>query len=337
MSAPKNTTIVLAIALSLWAVAPTLRAEETPSEPQPQAWNLRSGAEFGKGGTRSFAMTADYSGHVESSADDVKYATFGVSGARTKAPGTTGLLGTAAGPSVTTDGGVNAGYGTQRIRGHVGFDATLEQDLRRSQQIRAGVDLTHNGWSGMLEGSHRRTDFVDFNVTPAAAAAVGITLPSAALAGCSITDRGIGTKIGYDGQTWSIYGAGNWNSFKKADCSFDVTAVQNAGLLDALAFENLAGSFLQRALGRTAGRIGRKAQLLKSDMSLSLSHMIGSTNVSVDFDRSKDQFGGGTQSTYDVTGSHPVGANCSIDIAVGATVQNSKKSPYLGFYVTVGL
>jgi hypothetical protein len=330
MSAPKNTAIVLAFALSLCAAAPTLRAEEQPSDQQPQAWNLRSGAEFGKGGTRSFTMTADYSGHVESAADDVKYATFGLSGLRTKAPGTTG-------PSVTTDGGITAGYGTQRIRGHLGFDATLEQDLRRSQQISGGVDLAYNGWSAMLEGSHRRTDFVDFNVTPAAAAAVGIILPSAALAGCSITDRGVGTKIGYDGQTWSIYGTGNWNSFKKADCSFDVTAAQNAGLLDALAFENLAGGFLQRAYGRTAGRIGRQTQLLKSDTSISLSHMLGSTNLSVDYDRAKFQFGGATQSTYDITGSHPVGQNCSLELALGTTVQNSKKSPYLGLYVTVGL
>jgi hypothetical protein len=333
MSESKISALVLAFAPVLCAGATNLHAQDVPTEQPPQAWELRSGAEFGKGGTRSFTMSADYSGHVESGADDAKYATFGVSGLRIKAPAVAGTLA----PSVTTDGGISAGYGTQRIRGHAGFDATLEQDVRRSQQINAGIDLAYRGFSGMLEGSHRRTDFVDFNVTPAAAAVAGITLPSAALAGCSLTDRGIGTKLGYEGQSWTVTASGNWNSYKKADCSFDVTAVQNAGLLDTGVFETLAGGILQRALGRTAGRIGRRAQLLKSDMSVSVAHMISTTNVTVDFDKSKDEFGGATQSTYDITGSHPVGGNSSLELAIGTTVQNSKKSPYLGLYVTVGL
>ena len=330
MSASKRKAAVWSIALVLTAGATAIRAEEQPSEPQPQAWNLRSGLEVGKGGTRGYSLAADYSGHVESNTDDVKFATFGLFGTRDKAPG-------APDASVTSDGAIYAGYGNQRIRGHLGFDAALQQEFRRSQQIRGGIDLAYNGWSAMLEGSHRRTDFIDFPVTPAAAAAVGITLPSTGLAGCSITDRGVGTTLGYDGQTWSIYAAGNWNSFKKADCSFDVTAVENAGLLDALAFKQLSGGFLQKAIGRTAGRIGRRSQLLKSDMSFGLSHMVRSTNLSFDFARSKDQFGGGTQTTYNITGSHPVAANVSIDLALGTTVQNSKRSPYLGFYVTVGL
>jgi hypothetical protein len=291
---------------------------------------------LGKGGSRGISIAADYSGHLETSTDDVKYATFGLNGLRTKAPAPKAALADI-GTSVTTDGGIYVGYGNARIRGHLGFDAAHEQEFRRSKQIAGGIDLAYSGWNAMLEGSHRRTDFVDFSVSPDTAALVGIILPSAGLAGCSVTDRGIGTRLGYDGQTWTVFAAGRWNSYKKVECSFDVTAPQNSGILDQLAFEQLAGNFLLKAIGRTGGRIGRQAELLKSDMSLGFSHMLRSTNLGFDFARSKDQFGGGTQSNYELTGSHPAGTNCSIDIALGATAANSKRSPYIGFYVTVGL
>lgn len=318
----------------LASLAPTVRAEEGALLADSQ-WLVHGGGDVGKDHSRGVSASIDYTGRSNSTASDSRYWDAGGAFSRSQA----NVNATALRPETETrtgTGSAYASYGSERWRGVLGFDATKDEGLRKSQRVSGGVDFNHGAFGANLTASHRRTTFDDFTISAVAAALLGIPLGSDAVVGCSITDKGIGARLGYNGAAFGAYASGNTYHYDKASCATNFTLPDRLQRLTDSDFFDLAGRFLDRARSRAGGRIGQNSRLLKSEFGAGVS-FAWKIQWALDYMRYEDQFGGGTSSNYSLTGTLGLASNVSLDLTLGNTSGDGGSAPYVGVMLAVGL
>lgn len=325
-------SVALAAALTL-AVMPA-QADETGPSPDSQ-WMLRGGLDLGRDHSRGVGASVDYTGHTAIMPADERYFDAGFAFSRSQStPKSTALR---AGADTRTGAGNGyVSYGTERWRGVLGLDAANDSYLRKSKRVTLGVDFTHKGFSANLNGSHRKTDFDTFTMDPTIAENLGITLGGTGSTSCTVTDKGVGGRVGYNGSAWGAYATGNSYSFDKVKCSFDFSVPDALQQLSAADFFGLAGRFLDRARARVGGRIGESSRLLKSEFGLG-ANLDFWIHWSVDYLRSKDAFGQASTSSYALTGTFNLAPNVSLDVTLGSTSGDGGSLPFAGVMLAVAM
>jgi hypothetical protein len=183
----------------------------------------------------------------------------------------------------------------------------------------------------------RETRFDNFEVSTNTASRFGARLAAAAKASCSLRDLGYGASVGYGAHGWTLTVSGSWNDYDTIECGFDVAVPTALLRLDRAGFEALAGSFLNRAVARSGGRIGEDTRLLQSAEGVTLAYDWDKVTLQLDYQRSRDEFGGATQDAYSVTSRLAVTTRVALDIVLGTTVRDSAGTPYMGLYVSASL
>ena len=324
----------LTVVLLLASLTPAVRADDGALLADSQ-WVVHGGGDVGKDHSRGVSASIDYTGRSNSTAGDSRYWDAGGAFSRSQS----NVKATAANPETETrtgTGNAYASYGSERWRGVLGFDATKDEGLRKSQRVSGGVDFAQGALGANLTVSHRRTTFDDFTISSAAAALLGIPLGSDTLVGCSITDKGVGARLGYNGAAFGAYASGNTYHYDKASCATNFVLPDRLQRLTDSDFLDLAGRFLDRARSRVGGRIGQNSRLLKSEFGAGFS-FAWKIQWAVDYMRSQDQFGGATTSNYALTGILGLASNVSLDLTLGRTSGDGGSSPYLGVMLAVGL
>ena len=325
---------LLAVALLLTSLTPTVRAEDGALLAD-SAWLVRGGGDVGKDQSRGISASIDYTGRSNANESESRYWDAGGAFSRSQS----NVESTALRPKTETRTGTGNGYasyGSERWRGVLGFDATKDEGLRKSQRVSGGVDFAHGAFGANLTASRRRTTFEDFTISPAAAALLGIPLGSNAIVGCSITDKGVGARVGYSGAVFGAYASGNTYHYDKAACATNFVLPDRLQRLSDADFFELAGRFLDRARSRRGGRIGQNSRLLKSEFGAGFS-FAWRIQWTVDYMRYEDQFGGATGSNYALTGTLGLASNVSLDLTLGNTSGDGGSAPYLGVMLAVGL
>ena len=328
------TRIALAATLVLAAATPAALAEEGGPQPESQ-WLLHGGFDLGRNHSRGVTSSVDYTGRNNATALDSRYWDAGAAFSRSQST----VKATRLRPSAETrtgSGDAYASYGTERWRGVLGFDATKDEGFRKSQRVSAGVDFAHNGFAANLTASRRRTVFDDFILSVQAARFLGISLPAAVNLDCSITDKGIGARLGYQGASWGAYASGNSYHYDKAACSANFALPDVLRRLSDSDFFALGGRFFDRARGRVGGRIGQNSRLLKNEFGVGFNLAWG-LQWSVDYLRSKDQFGAASTSNYSLTGTLGLASNVSLDMTIGNTSGDGGGAQYLGLMLAVAM
>lgn len=323
-----------AMALLLAGLTPAVHAEDGALLADSQ-WLVHGGGDVGKDHSRGVSVSIDYTGRSNSTASDSRYWDAGGAFSRSQA----NVEATELRPETETrtgTGSAYASYGSERWRGVLGFDATKDEGLRKSQRVSGGVDFAHGAFGANLTASRRRTTFDDFTISAAAAALLQIPLATDALVGCSITDKGIGARLGYNGASFGAYASGNTYHYDKASCATNFTLPDRLRRLTDADFFELAGRFLDRARSRAGGRIGQNSRLLKSEFGAGVS-FAWKIQWALDYMRYEDQFGGATASNYSLTGTLGLASNVSLDLTLGRTSGDGGSAPYLGVMLAVGL
>jgi hypothetical protein len=324
----------LAMVLLLASLTPAVHAEDGALLADSQ-WLVHGGGDVGKDHSRGVSASIDYTGRSNSNASDSRY--WDAGGAFSRSQST--VKATVLRPETETrtgTGNAYASYGSERWRGVLGFDATKDEGLRKSQRVSGGVDFAHGAFGANLTASRRRTTFDDFTISAAAAALLGIPLGTDAIVGCSITDKGIGARVGYNGASFGAYASGNTYHYDKAACATNFVLPDRLQRLSDADFFDLAGRFLDRARSRRGGRIGQNSRLLKSEFGAGFS-FAWHLQWAVDYLRYEDQFGGATGSNYSLTGTLGLASNVSLDLTLGNTSGDGGSAPYLGVMLAVGL
>ena len=325
---------VIAAALMFCALTPAVHAEDGALLADSQ-WLVHGGGDFGKDHSRGVSASIDYTGRSNSSALDSRYWDAGGAFSRSQS----NVEATVLRPATETRTGTGNGYvsyGSERWRGVLGFDATKDEGLRKSQRVSGGVDFARGAFGANLTASRRRTTFDDFTISATAAALLGIPLGTDAIVGCSITDKGIGARVGYNGASFGAYALGNTYHYDKASCATNFTLPDRLQRLSDADFFELAGRLLDRARSRMGGRIGQNSRLLKSEFGAGIS-FAWRIQWAVDYMRYEDQFGGATGSNYSLTGTLGLASNVSLDLTLGNTSGDGGSAPYLGVMLAVGL
>lgn len=323
--------------LAVWMLAcliPPAHAQEAAPAPDSQ-WMLRGGLDVGRDHSRGVQVSVDYTGRTNVTPLDDRY--WDVGGAFSRSQATVKSTAMRAGAETRTGTGNGyASYGTQRWRGVLGFEATKDEALRKSQRWSGGVDFAHGGFGANLTLSHRRTVFEDFTPSAQAAEDLGVTLPGAVTANCSLIDKGLGGRLGYRGSAWSAYATGSSFHYDKVKCGFDAALPDVLQRLSTADFFGFADGFLDRARARVAGRIGQQSRLLKSEFGLGASVTWG-IDWALDYLRSTDEFGGAKLSNYALTGTLGLAPNVSLDLTLGSTSGDLGSAPYLGVMLAVAM
>ena len=325
---------IVAAVFLIAALAPAVHAEDGALLADSQ-WLVHGGGDVGKDHSRGVSASIDYTGRTNANASDSRY--WDAGGAFSRSQST--VKSTALRPETETrtgTGNAYASYGSERWRGVLGFDATKDEGLRKSQRVSGGVDFAHGAFGANLTASRRRTTFDDFTISAAAAALLGIPLGTDAIVGCSITDKGVGARVGYNGASFGAYASGNTYHYDKAACATNFVLPDRLQRLSDADFFELAGRFLDRARSRMGGRIGQNSRLLKSEFGAGFS-FAWKIQWAVDYMRYEDQFGGATGSNYSLTGTLGLASNVSLDLTLGNTSGDGGSAPYLGVMLAVGL
>lgn len=326
--------LFLASALLLAAAAPAARADDGAPLPETQ-WLVHGGFDIGRNHSRGFTASADYTGRNNATALDSRYWDAGAGFSRSQSTVKATLLRQSA-ETRTGTGSAYATYGNERWRGLLAFDAAKDENFRKSQRVTAGAEFAHGGFDASLTASRRRTVFDDFTIGTQVAERLGINLPSAITVDCSITDNGLGAKVGYSGATWGVYAGTNSYHYKKAACSSSLAIAEQLQRLSSADFFTLGDRFFDRARSRVGGRIGRNSRLLKSEFNAGFSFDLW-IPWAVDYSRDKDQFGEASTSNYAVSGTLRLSSNVTIDLTLGNTSGDGGSAQYVGAMLAVAL
>ena len=332
MSAPVRHALFAASICGAFALP--VHAQEAAPGPDSQ-WMLRGGFDVGRNHSRGFDASVDYTGRTGAMPEGDRYYDAGFAFSRSQST----VKSTATRPGAETRTGAGVGYvsyGSERWRGVLGMDAARDQDLRKSRRVSLGVDFARGGFAANLTGSHRKTTFDTFTFDPIIAERLGITLGGTHSVDCTISDKGLGARLGYGGNSWGMYASGNSYHYDKAKCSFDFDVPDVFKRLAAADFFDLAGRFLDRARARVGGRIGQEARLLKSEFGLGANFDLW-IKWSVDYLRSQDAFGGATTSDYSVTGTFGLASNVSLDLTLGNTSGDGGSAQFVGLMLAVAM
>lgn len=332
MSHPRRLVPICALLLAI--AAPAVHADDGAPLPETQ-WLVHGGFDIGRDHSRGVIASADYTGRTNATALDSRYWDAGAAFSRSQSTVEATLLRPSA-ETRTGAGNAYATYGNERWRGVLGFDATKDEGFRKSQRWSVGVDFAHGGFDANLTASRRRTVFDDFTISVRAAELLGINLPAALTVDCSITDKGIGARLGYSGATWGMYANTTSHHYDKAACSSNLALADQLRRLSGADFFNLGGRFFDRARARVGGRIGQNSRLLKSEFGAGISFDLWIPWV-VDYSRDKDQFGEASTSNYSISGTLRLSSNVSIDLTLGNTSGDGGSAQYVGAMLAVAL
>lgn len=317
------------IAVGTLLQTPDALAETSPGDSTALLpWTLRAGTEFGQDSSRGSEASVDYATPLQANRSFGPW--FGLSGLHTDAPAQSGS-------TVTSSGRAYLEYGTGSLHAGVAFDSTSDQDLRHSNRWTGLLDMASGGWTGNLSIASRDTRFDSFDVSVASAARLGDRLPQEATASCTLHDMGYGASVSYGINDWALGVSGSWNDFDTTHCTFDIPVTGSLQRLDRGTFQRLAGSFLSPAVARAGGEIGTDTSLLQSSATLTLTRQWNKGSVTLAYQRAQNEFGGGIQNQYALTGTLAVATHFGIELVAGTTTSDVGDVPFVGFYLTAAL
>jgi hypothetical protein len=283
-------------------------------------WSARGSFEGGDDASRAGMVSIDFDG---TGADGSAGSKFGISGFRTSASDTEGNV-------VSDSAQAYVKFGSSRVDAGISFDETREEDLRRSIRWTGLFDVSLSDWRLALKASVRNTDFDTFASSVPSTGPRGQPLTTVTTATCSIRDVGYGGTLSYSTDHWDGYAGGSSYNYDDATCDFGVSVPGAARHFDRNNFQQLSGSFVDRAESRSMGRIGQSSRLLENELGAGVSYTADRWATAFDYSHATDAFDGATDDNFSLTQTFRIRPRFSLDLTAGVTLSDTDNSPYIG-------
>lgn len=223
-----------------------------------------------------------------------------------------------------------------RVGVRAGIGGWRDEGLSRVERLTGSIDWHGPRWTLAAEGQLKRSDFDPLAVDRAIERSDGTVVTITGTADCAVDDVGLGARLGYGGDRWSVSISGMSFDYDDFGCSFDIQALDRLRDSTRDEFVQIADRITDVLAIGSARRLLTETSFLDNRVGLSVRRQAGERGYSVYYDRVEDAFFRRSADTLSAGVSFPVGTSTLLEVYAGVTDSSvSEEIAFVGLMLLI--